>query len=131
MGNLLELNAPLRQLTKTPVHILDLRWRLRAVSGIELKSSYTPEFRYPSLRSIMREFADQIESFFIEGKNVYNGEKTILFSIAGIDLLNVSYKQFLSAGSGRVITGGIEVESRDGIKYLVLQDGTIHQENKA
>lgn len=130
MGRVIELRAKQSNLRSVPVDLFALRWRIRLMNGVEITSSFLPEFRYPSIRETMRDYADQVDRLFIDGKHRFTGVLQTFLECPGDSLLDWTFKGI--SGGGRNINAviGIEVRDREGNSYLMLRDGNAHIEEK-
>lgn len=131
MGKLIELHVKQSEMLRLPAHLWALRWRIITETGLVITSSWTPETRYPSIRETVREFGGRIEKVIIEGKNLATREVTPFLSCPGDEFGLLSFKAMGITGQPGVAVIGIEVEDVDGIKYLVLRDGTVFVEERA
>lgn len=129
-AKVIQLNAPTKELRAVPLDLWKLRWRIQSVDGVTLASSWLPETRYPSLSETLKEFADRIGKVYIDGIHRHTGEKQTLLTCSGWGFVGLSYKAFMLATSGRTVVGGLEVETVEGTRYLVLRDGTVHVEER-
>lgn len=132
MGKLIELSIKRTKMEKLPIEpIWSLRWRIIAENGIQVTSSWLPETRYPSIRETLQEFGGNIRGLFIDGKHGASGEITNFLRCPGAEVASLTFKAMGISGSrGPSPVIGIEVEDVDGVKYLVLRDGTVFVEER-
>jgi hypothetical protein len=131
MGAVIELNAAKARLASMPANIWALRWRIKTITGVEIVSAWTPETRYPSIQGTFLEFGGQIESLYIDGLNYFGQQVTTFARFPGYSLASISYKAMGFVRRGRTNIVGIEVEDIEGLRYLILRDGTIYSEERA
>lgn len=112
-----------------PKRVFQLRWRLTATDGTVIRSDWTPEVRFPSIRLVMQEFGDRIAEVAIEGKG-FKANGGVFLRADGPLVKGISYKFMGSLNGGKPEVIGIQLDDVTGRTYLVMRDGNVILEEK-
>lgn len=125
------INVPEARLSQLPANLWRLRWAIETKDGDLVRSSWTPETRYPSMRKILAEFHGRVLQISIEAQHLFEPKRgrEVFARFSGDYVAGLSYKVMVSATTGRQCVVGIEVEDLEGTRHLILRDGTCYSEN--